>query len=103
MRPLPPEAQFGRDMVLDVALKMEEVRRQKRMERKNRLKKAEAAGMAPDPEDLDKEGEGVEEEDDMIYSLDEIQEFKKKEEEALRNQTQGPEITEANMQQVIFI
>ena len=100
MKPLPEEAQFGRDMVLDVALKMEEVRRQKRMERKKRLKEAEIAGLTPDPEDLDREWEGVDD-DDMIYSLDEIQELKKKEEEALRTQAQGPEISEAHMQQVI--
>ena len=98
MKPLPEEAQFGRDMVLDVALKMEEVRRKKRMERKKRLKDAEAAGVAPDPEDLDKEWEGVD--DDMVYSLDEIQEQKKMEEELHRNQAQGPEISQTHMQQV---
>ena len=97
MKPLPEESQFGRDMVLDVALQMEEVRRQKRMERKRRVKEAEDAGLAPDAEDMDREGEDA---DDTIYSLDEIQEMKKREEEVQRNQAQGPEISEANMQQV---
>ena len=98
MKPLPDEAQFGKDMVLDVALKMEEVRRQKRMERKKRVKEAEEAGLAPDPDDLEKDWES--QDDDMIYSLDEIQELKKKEEEQNRNQAQGPEISETHMQQV---
>ena len=98
MKPLPDEAQFGKDMVLDVALKMEEMRRQKRMERKKRVKEAEEAGIAPNPEDLEKEWEG--QDDDIIYSLDEIQELKKKEEELNRSQAQGPEISETHMQQV---
>ena len=98
MKPLPEESQFGRDMVLDVALKMEEVRREKRMERKKRIKEAEAAGVAPNPDDLEKEWEG--QDDDIVYSLDEIQEQKKMEEELHRNQAQGPEISQTHMQQV---
>ena len=50
------------------------------------------------PDDLEKDWES--QDDDMIYSLDEIQELKKKEEEQNRNQAQGPEISETHMQQV---
>jgi hypothetical protein len=87
MKPLPDELQFGREMVLSVALEMEEKRRQM-------SKKVE--GEEGGNDEGEKVGDG---EDQMIYSLDEMSMFEKQEEDDQKGRMQGPEISETDLVQ----
>ena len=74
MKPLPEDAEFGKTMALDVALKMEEVRRLNRAEAEPRKE-----------EELDA---------DVVYSLDEMERLKEGREAA----KYGPEISKTQLQ-----
>ena len=73
LKPMPDEQEYGKDMVLSVALEMEENRRKRKKEKK------EAQKDVP------------EEEDENIYSLDELTRMKTVEQEKAM---QGPEINQ---------
>ena len=92
MKPLPDELQFGPEMVLSVALEMEEKRREREASRIVEQREGSGDGDGDDDDD-------DEDDHDMIYSLDEMTMFEKKEEQVKKGQIKGPEISEVEMVQ----
>ncbi len=88
MKPLPDEQNFGKDMALSVALEMEEKRR-------TMPKTTTTTTETPPEESFDDEA--------VVYSLDELEQMKAREESELKNMAtnvQGPKITEQQLSQV---
>ena len=73
MKPLPDEQQFGKDMVLSVALEHEEKRRKKKSKKEDL-----------EEEEVDNAG------DDFIYSLDEMTRIKNQDDQVV----QGPDVNQ---------
>ena len=94
MKPLPDELQFGPEMVLSVALEMEEKRREREASRIVEQREGSGDGDGDGDDDDDDEDDH-----DMIYSLDEMTMFEKKEEQVKKGQIKGPEISEVEMVQ----
>ena len=95
MKPIPDELQFGPEMALSVALEMEEKRRRQQQQQKASSAKA---GGADDKEADARGGENdVDDDGEVIYSLDEMTLFNQRQEEIQRSQVVGPEISETEM------
>ena len=80
MKPLPDEQEYGTEMVLSVALEMEEKRRKKKKKKDS---------------DPDKDAENDVDDENIIYSLDEITRMKSLDNNS--NQEQGPSINQEEL------